>query len=97
MTVRCRFGRHIGSEYAVSARPVVNDDLLAPCGREILADEPREYVGCAARHEGDQNANRLRRVIFSVDRRRQRIEQPACAKQRAAINRYRAHQTACAM
>ena len=48
---------HRGADGVVGAAAILDDHLLAPCGREALRDQPRHGVahpaGCGRHHDGD--------------------------------------------
>ena len=57
-----RARRELGADGAAGAGAVVDDDLLAVGGAELLRDEARQHVVAAAGGKGDDEAHRLRRV-----------------------------------
>ncbi len=63
---RVAVGRRLGDEFradvAARARPIVDDDALAPGFGEVLRDLAGENVGGAARRKRHDEADRLRRI-----------------------------------
>jgi len=51
-------GDRVGADIAARARAVLDHDLLAETGAELLRDDPRDDVGAAAGREGDDQADR---------------------------------------
>src|SRR5215469_7596667 len=58
---RCAHDR-LGADVSASARPVVDDKLLAETLRQPLTDQARRDVTCAARGKADNDAHRPRRI-----------------------------------
>ena len=53
-----------GTGTAVDA--VVDDDVLAECGAELCGDDARQHIDAAARHVGNNDADRPRRVFVGA-------------------------------
>ena len=54
-----RLGDRVGAGVAAGARLVVDQHRLVPGDAQLLADQPRQDVGRAARREGDDDVHRL--------------------------------------
>ena len=72
-----RSGDELGADIARRARPVVDDDLLAPCFGELLAEQACEQIGAAARRVRHDPAHRLHREVLRESMRKSRCEQYA--------------------
>ena len=55
-------GDHVGADIAVGAGAVVDDDLLAECFAEFLADGARQRVGRTAGSVGHDQPDRFVRI-----------------------------------
>ena len=62
IAVRRRAHDRLGGDIAASARPVLDDELLAEPLRQPLTDQARDDVGRAAGGEADDDAHRPRRI-----------------------------------
>jgi hypothetical protein len=57
-----RARRHGDAGVAARAWYIFGIDLLAPCLRQLLRDDPRDHIGRAAGGEWHDQANRARRI-----------------------------------
>src|SRR6202040_3635753 len=72
VAVRRAFGDQIGADVAAGARPIVDDNRLAPCLGQLLADRAGHDVERTAGGERDDETNRLRRVGLLRGQHRER-------------------------
>ena len=66
VAVRRRLRREIGGNDGPRARPVVDDDLLAPVVGQLGRDGARHHVGKAARREADEKTQWPVRILLRV-------------------------------
>src|SRR5213079_1507345 len=64
-----RLRRELRADRAAGAGPVVDDDRLAKLRADLLRDRARHGVVAAAGREGDDQVDRLRRVLSERERR----------------------------
>src|SRR5690348_10126895 len=62
VAVRWRSDREIRADHAAAARPIIDDDVLAPRFSQLLADDAREDVRGAACRKRENQLEWLRRV-----------------------------------
>ena len=66
VSVRRRLDREIGADRTRGTRTIVHEHLLTESVRELLRDDSRNNVRAAARGEGYDEANRLRRIRLTL-------------------------------
>jgi hypothetical protein len=64
-----RLMNRCGSDNAICARPIFNDHRGVPDHAQLVRNDPRQQIGCAAGRKSDHNMNRAVRKIGCGARR----------------------------
>ena len=86
-------GHHLDADGAARAGPILDDDRLAPCLRQLLRHRSRNDVGRAARSEWIDDAHRLGGKLLRQSRRnadgQRHANQQTLQHQHSILNRPR--------